>query len=152
MSKCEIVILACVALAGVLFLIDRLMSTVKEGRDQVRQQVAEVKTFENAQQQLLATVGLQPHERRIIDRLLEELPANPFARQWVGSLTIKNGSAASPPLLLCFFILAIFATGIASLHSSMMKSMKWAIRLRVSSGHPRYYSGTNRRRKPQYCF
>jgi len=84
MSKREIVIVACVALAGVLFLIDRVMPAAKDGSDQVRQQVAEVKTFVNAQQQLLVTVGLQPHERRILDRLLEELPANPFARQWVG--------------------------------------------------------------------
>ncbi|MBC8205544.1 MAG: hypothetical protein H8E68_00120 [Kiritimatiellaeota bacterium] len=102
MSKREVIFLSCVALAVVIFLADHLISSAKTDDTQARQQVALVEKLVNEQQVLLGKAGLKKHELITLNRLLEDPPSNPFARQWVGIIAdqkrISNFSSITPVL------------------------------------------------------
>ena len=102
MSKREVIFLSCVALAGVIFLADHLISSAKEDDTQAREQVALVEKLVGEQQLLLDTVGLKKHEVMTLSMLLEEPATSPFARQWVGIIAdqkrISSFSSITPIL------------------------------------------------------
>jgi hypothetical protein len=83
MSKREIIFLAVVALAVVVFLADQLMPSSRASDEQAQQRIAQTESFVDEQNQLLQEAGLEPHETIMLDMLIKELPVNPFARQWV---------------------------------------------------------------------
>ena len=104
MSKREAIFLSCVGLAGVIFLVDHLISSAKADDTQTQQQVAQVEKLVSDQQLLLDTVGLKKHEIMTLNMLLEDPSANPFARQWVGIIADQKriGSFSSITPILSY--------------------------------------------------
>lgn len=87
MSKREIIFLSAVGVAAAVFLIDRLLPDTSGNSEQTNAQIAEAQSFVDKQVVRIKTMALQPHEKVALDFLLNELPANPFAREFSGAIS-----------------------------------------------------------------